>query len=433
MASNTSITPALCKIIGCSHPIIPRGKYCEEHRTIKRKCIEPNCKNGARPQSDTCRSHGGGRRCIEPGCINSAADITNRCSTHGGGKRCDESNCNKSAQGSSEKCIEHGGGRRCIESGCKHSAAGQTDKCKAHGGGKRCDEPNCTKSAKGPSHKCITHGGGKRCDEPNCTKSAQGGTNKCTEHGGGKRCIELDCNKIAASKSNYCGTHGGGKRCIVPQCTKCASKNTERCIEHGGGKRCIEPECNKSAQGMTDKCAAHGGGRRCPNCVNWIDSRSGSIRFDWYCATCFKRLFPDDPRSKVIHTHTKEIRVRNAISERFSGFIHDITLYTGNCNCTHRRRIDHRKLIGNTILAIETDEFAHQGYDEKDEEIRYNDLYMIHSGKWIYIRFNPDNTRNDKTDLDDRIVILIDEINKQIRRIELEENIELVEIIKLFY
>jgi hypothetical protein len=108
-------------------------------------------------------------------------------------------------------------------------------------------------------------------------------------------------------------------------------------------------------------------------------------------------------------------------------------LYTGNCDCSHRRRIDHRKLIGNTILAIETDEFAHKGYDEKDEEIRYDDLYMIHSGKWIYIRFNPDNTRTNKTDIEDRIVILIKEIEKQIQRIQNEENMELVEIIKLFY
>jgi hypothetical protein len=84
-------------------------------------------------------------------------------------------------------------------------------------------------------------------------------------------------------------------------------------------------------------------------------------------------------------------------------------------------------------LAIETDEFAHKGYDEKDEEIRYDDLYMIHSGKWIYIRFNPDVTRIHTTDLEDRLPVLIDEIEKQIHRIEIEENKELVEIIKLFW
>ena len=150
-------------------------------------------------------------------------------------------------------------------------------------------------------------------------------------------------------------------------------------------------------------------------------------------------MFPHDPRSKVIYSHTKEIRVRNAISEysetnkEFEGFIHDKALYTDNCDCTHKRRIDHRKLFENTILAIETDEFGHRGYDKYDEEIRYDDLYMIHSGKWIFIRFNPDNTRTDKTDIEDRITQLLEEMETQIERIKNDENKELVEIIKMFY
>lgn len=205
------------------------------------------------------------------------------------------------------------------------------------------------------------------------------------------------------------------------------------------GKICVEPNCTKLAQGTTDKCKAHGGGKRCPNCIDWLDSRCGSIKYDGYCATCFKRLFPDDPRSTIIYEHTKEIMVRNAITEMsetnelFKGFVHNRPLYTGNCDCTHRRRVDHRKLIGNTILAVETDEHAHQGYEEKDEEIRYDDLYMMHSGKWIYIRFNPDITRTDKTDIEDRIDKLLEVMEEQMIRIMREENEELVEIIKLFY
>ena len=180
------------------------------------------------------------------------------------------------------------------------------------------------------------------------------------------------------------------------------------------------------------KCYTHTA-KMCTNCITWIDSRGGSAKYDGYCATCFKRLFPEDPRSTVIYEHTKEIKVRNAITGRFTGFVHDTPLYSGHCDCTHRRRIDHRKLIGNTILAIETDEFAHRQYNKEDEEIRYDDLYMIHSGKWIYIRFNPDPTQTCKIALEDRLKTLLDEIEKQIHRIELEENKELVEIIKLFY
>jgi len=59
--------------------------------------------------------------------------------------------------------------------------------------------------------------------------------------------------------------------------------------------------------------------------------------------------------------------------------------------------------------------------------VRYDDLYMIHSGKWIFIRFNPDRTL---TDIEDRITQLLEEMENQIERIK---NEELVEIIKMFY
>ena len=119
--------------------------------------------------------------------------------------------------------------------------------------------------------------------------------------------------------------------------------------------------------------------------------------------------------------------VRNIINSEFDGFIHDIPLYTGNCDCTHRRRIDHRKLIGNTILAIETDEFGHRGYDQKDEELRYDDVYMIHSGKWIFIRFNPDYNVS-KINITNKLDKLIETIEKCIHRIEQEKNTKLLYI-----
>jgi hypothetical protein len=204
-----------------------------------------------------------------------------------------------------------------------------------------------------------------------------------------------------------------------------------KCKRHGGIKRCDKPGCTRGARGAKGVCIAHGGGARCPNCITWPDSRKSSEKYDGYCATCFKRIFPDDDRSKTIYSHTKEIIVRNKINNNFKGFIHDKPLYTGNCDCTHRRRIDHRKMINDTILAIETDEFGHRGYDKRDEEIRYDDLYMIHSGKWIFIRFNPD-TNVSKMDIEDKLNVLIEKMEECISRIETGENTELVEIIKLF-
>jgi hypothetical protein len=306
-----------------------------------------------------------------------------------------------------------------------------------------CLEEGCEKSAQGKSDKCITHGGGKRCVEEGCEKSALGKSDKCITHGGGKRCVEVGCNKSAQGKSDKCVTHGGGKRCVEVGCNKSAQGKSDKCVTHGGGKRCLEVGCDNGAAGGSDKCRAHGGGKRCPNCIDWIDSRSGCSKYDGYCATCFKRVFPDDPRSTVIYEHTKEIAVRNRINEEFEGFIHDRPLYTGNCDCTHRRRVDHRRLINDTILAIETDEFGHRSYTKVhslsdryqvfDEEIRYDDLYMIHSGKWIFIRFNPDDNRiHGKIDLDDKLDMLVETVRDQIDRIENEYNTELVEIVKLY-
>jgi hypothetical protein len=82
------------------------------------------------------------------------------------------------------------------------------------------------------------------------------------------------------------------------------------------------------------------------------------------------------------------------------------------------------------MLAVETDEFGHASYDNYDEEIRYDDLFMLHSGKWVFIRFNPDGG---DVDLKYKLFVLLEEIETQIRRIENEENTVLVDILTLFY
>ena len=273
----------------------------------------------------------------------------------------------------------------------------------------------------------------KLCSTINCIKQARGGYDKCVSCGGGNKCSTIGCTSSAVTKYDKCKKHYGGKRCAVDECENSAEGGYEMCKRHKGGKRCAINGCENSAQGGYETCKRHGGGERCPNCVDWIDSRSGNKKYDGYCATCFKRVFPNDPRSKVIYEHTKEIMVRNAINKNFEGFVHDTPIYTHGCECTHRRRIDHRRLINETILAIETDERAHQGYDKVDEEIRYDDVYMVHGGKWIFIRFNPDNTHINKVDIEDRISVLLETIRTQIERIENGENTELMEIVKLFY
>jgi len=202
-----------------------------------------------------------------------------------------------------------------------------------------------------------------------------------------------------------------------------------------GYKNDKKPSCCKSCMlpGMCNNVS-----KMCKNCADWPDRQQANKKYKNYCARCFQRLFPKDPLTFQIKSKTKEIAVRDYINTIFDGFQHDKCLFTGGCNCPHRRRIDHRKLIGNTLLCIETDENQHKRYDKQDENDRYEDLYMVFSGKWIFIRFNPDKYTNKKgirknPTIAKRLVKLKKEIEKQIKRIENEENKELVEISYLYY
>jgi len=173
-------------------------------------------------------------------------------------------------------------------------------------------------------------------------------------------------------------------------------------------------------------------------CKNEICVNTGNVKYKYYCTFCYQHLFPDDEATQNIRLKTKENYVRDYLKEIFDGFIHDIPLWTGNCDCSHRRRIDFRKLIGNTLLCIEVDENQHKRYKEKEEEIRYDDLFMLHGGKFVFIRFNPDKFVNKNDTIKNpymklRMEELKNEIYKQINRINDEENKELLEIVYLFY
>ena len=213
--------------------------------------------------------------------------------------------------------------------------------------------------------------------------------------------------------------------------------NVKPCYNYEGeikGKFCILHKLENMVDVKHDFCK----GKNCSATRGVSNGTRGNIKYKGYCTYCFQNLFPLDPLTFQIRSKTKEIAVRDYINSNFDGFQHDNALWTGNCDCTHKRRIDHRKLIGNTLLCVETDENQHKSYDETDEEIRYDDLFMLHGGKFIYIRFNPDkfkdkNGKSLNPMLYTRLSILKMEIEKQIKRIENEENDELLEIIKLYY
>ena len=162
-------------------------------------------------------------------------------------------------------------------------------------------------------------------------------------------------------------------------------------------------------------------------------------KYRGYCTHCFSNLFPTDPLTAQIRKKSKEIAVKAFINEEFKGFCHDKSLEFG-CDCAHRRKVDHRKLIDGTMLCIETDENQHKGtsYKTDKEKVRYDDLVSVFTGKWIFIRYNPDKykrkngTKAEPTNYI-RLKRLEREIEKQIKRIEKGENEELLEVIYLYY
>lgn len=209
------------------------------------------------------------------------------------------------------------------------------------------------------------------------------------------------------------------------KCINCNEKQATYNLEGLKAEYCNSCRTDEMINVM-DKCKNNG-------CV-----RSGNIKYKYYCTFCYQHLFPDDEATKNIHKKTKENYVRDFLKEIDKDFIHDVCLWTGNCDCSHRRRIDFRKLIGNTLLCIEVDENQHKRYVKSDEEIRYDDLFMIHGGKFIFIRFNPDqfiNKLGTKKNpyMKRRMEYLQKEIERQTERINNEENNELLEIEYLFY
>jgi hypothetical protein len=290
---------------------------------------------------------------------------------------------------------------------------------------KRCSFPNCDIQ---PNFNYINEKIGLYCGEHKLDDMVDIKHNKCTF----PNCNTQASFNLTNEKSGlFCGVHKQAgmvdvksKTCLYPDC------KTRPIFNNPGEKTglyCLQHKNTGMVDVINNKCKA-----------NFCLGASANPKYKGYCSSCYQNLFPNDALTLQIKSKTKEIAVRDFINVNFDGFHHDKPLWTGNCDCTHRRRIDHRRLIGNTLLCIETDENQHKNYDIKDEEIRYDDLFMLHGGKFIYIRFNPDkfkdkNGKSVNPMLYTRLPVLKEEIEKQINRIEKEENDDLLEIVKLYY
>ena len=89
------------------------------------------------------------------------------------------------------------------------------------------------------------------------------------------------------------------------------------------------------------------------------------------------------------------------------------------------------------MLCLEVDENQHTYYIKSHENNRYDELFIDFSGKCVFIRYSPDRYIDKQKSKNpffhnrmDALTLLID---KHIKRIENEENNDLVEIHHLFY
>jgi len=179
---------------------------------------------------------------------------------------------------------------------------------------------------------------------------------------------------------------------------------------------------------LISKCSLHSASARCVECK----TNNCALGFDNHCMNCFCIKFPIG-----IATMRRDIRpedrVRNEINANFAGFIHNKKLQS--LDRTHNRRIDHRLLIGSTIVAIETDEYAHVSYKKQAEDERYCDFMKTFSYKFVFIRFNPHanmESQDGKTTFEHKLRILMDTIANQKDAIQKGLNVHKLYIVPLF-
>jgi hypothetical protein len=291
---------------------------------------------------------------------------------------------------------------------CPHDK--QKSKCKECGGGSICKH-NKQKS------QCKECGGSSICkhniQKSHCKKC--GGSAFC-EHNIQKRyCKECDGSALCIHdiQKSTCKKCGGSSICIhnnfKSQCKECGGSSI--CIHNKQKSYCID--CGGSVL-----CKANKQGILCLQIAN--------KKYKKYCAKCFSNLYPDDPLSLNIRTKSFENKVRDFININYQDFQHNKLLNIGGCDCSHRRFIDNHIIINGCLLAIETDENQHKGYDIDNENNRSNDIMMAYTSPHYFIRFSPNGNyikdgKKSNPQFATRLKVLKNEIDKAIKFIESEK------------
>ena len=308
-----------------------------------------------------------------------------------------------------------------VVSKCEHNKI--RSQCKECGGSAICEHQKVRSQ-------CKECGGSAICEHQKVRSSCKecGGSAICEHKRIKRQCKECEGKAICEHNTikSICKECGGSAICEH-------LKRRSQCKECGGNAICCH---NK----FKHQCPDCGGNMICKSKTTIGCRTTGNRKLNGYCSHCFVNLFPEDTRSLTVRKKSKEIQVMTHIFSKYDGFKNDKPFYVdleGGC-CETKRRIDLRKLIGNTMLCIEVDENQHKYYIKEKEIERYNDLFMDFSGKYIFIRYNPDKysdkySKSKNPMFQTRMEVLEKAINKHINRIEAGENHDFVEIHHLFY
>jgi hypothetical protein len=398
-----------CDFADCDNLIVSHGR-CELHGGVVKHCkhgqLTGDCRVCYFRGSAFCKKHGRVKsQCKDcgPQKLKEQNIVLDPISVDGKRKYCDEQGCSEDTKN-------------------KPAPAGQTVFVFGDHSVQRVDTTDMPemrkKSGKG---KQCPHG---RTQKNSCKKC--GGTNICT-HGRVKYFCK-ECGFVRKKcphgrQKSVCKLCNGSEICehMRRKC-KCKLCHGSQICQHNKQKQsCVH--CGGSA--ITYRRRVFG----CIDCKDWPIWNYGSKRYDGRCFLCHTHKFPNDPRVRV------ELVVREYINRHFKNFIHDRTMDTAHCDCTLLRRIDHRCMIGGTLLCIETDEHYHRCYKQGDEDARYHDVMMGHGGNLCFVRFNPDRfSREDEgPPLEERLERLHAEITRHIGRLERGENNSLLEVWYLYY
>lgn len=266
----------------------------------------------------------------------------------------------------------------------------------------------------------------KLCPKKNCKRATYGkvGTTKplyCAEHKQ-KNTVDVISNMCVKCKMVQ-GVYGYNKKelfcvaCKEPEMKNVMGNMCENCKEHQAsfnfegetkGRFCSACKDDKMDDVVNPRCKSCG--------IFVVNGKSSKL-----CSYC-------DPNSKL-RKKTKEMKIVNFLTENKFNFIHNKSV--GKVCGAYRPdiKID----VGTHLVIVEVDEDQHKQYDLTCEAARMFNIYQAEGLRCVFLRYNPDKYRDNKSTLRiplcERLRLLKQHIKKHMKKVPKDE----VTVYRMFY